>query len=85
MKKHINSIMMDHGQLLINLRDRWQAEKEYEDINDYLVAIQKSIPSAFKIYKRPFAIAVKHNGLAAKISLKAKNGFIHFQAVLIKA
>lgn len=42
--------------LLIYSRERWQDEKEYEDIADYLVEIQKAIPEAYKIYKRPFGV-----------------------------
>ena len=45
--------------ILFNLRNRWQCEKEYEDINDYLAIIQKSIPEAYKISKRPFSITCK--------------------------
>jgi hypothetical protein len=35
---------------------RWQDEKEYEDITDYLVAAKKVLPEAIKISKKPFAI-----------------------------
>jgi len=42
-----------------SLYERWQDEKEYEDIADYLTAIQKSIPQAYAITKRPFGIKCK--------------------------
>ena len=44
---------------IFNLYERWQDEKEYEDIADYLTAIQKSIPQAYAITKRPFGIKCK--------------------------
>jgi len=46
-------------ELLFSLWERWQDEKDYEDIQDYLQVIQKSLPNAYKITKRPFGIAVK--------------------------
>lgn len=49
----------ENADLLFNLYERWQEEKEYEDINDYLVAIQKTIPEAYKISKRPFGVTCK--------------------------
>ena len=67
---------------LFSLYERWQDEKEYEDIADYLVAIQKSVPQAYAMTKRPFGIKckgsdgnlhafIKRNG--SKIQLIAKN------------
>jgi hypothetical protein len=44
---------------LFNLYGRWQDEKEYEDIADYLAAIQKSIPQAYAITQKPFGIKCK--------------------------
>jgi hypothetical protein len=47
--------------LIINLRDRWQDEKEYEDFSDYIARIKKAIPSDFEVLKvtKAFAITVK--------------------------
>ena len=45
--------------LIFGLYERWQDEYEYEDINDYLKVIQKSLPEAFKIHKNPFGITAK--------------------------
>lgn len=44
---------------LFYLRNRWQDEKEYEDINEYLTAFQKHVPEAYKISKRPFGVTCK--------------------------
>ena len=42
--------------LLFSLYDRWQEEKLYEDLSDYLVAIQKVIPEASEIKSTPFQV-----------------------------
>lgn len=63
----------DIGDLLFELRERWDCEKEYEDIEDYLKVIQKSIPEAFKIYKRPFGIDCKCSDGILNISVKVIN------------
>ena len=42
--------------LLFSLYDRWQEEKLYEDLTDYLVAIQKVIPEASEIKSTPFQV-----------------------------
>jgi len=46
----------DHLDFLEYLYVRWQDEKQYEDIADYLKAMQERVPQAFKITKDPFAI-----------------------------
>ena len=51
-----NKINDKNADLLFYLRERWQDEKKYEDINDYLHRIQQDIPEAYKITKRPFGI-----------------------------
>lgn len=52
-------INKDNADLLCDLWERWQDEKEYEDIQDYLTVIQKHIPEAYKITKRPFGVHCK--------------------------
>lgn len=42
--------------LLFSLYERWQEEKLYEDLSDYLVAIQKVIPEASKLTSTPFRV-----------------------------
>lgn len=46
----------DTVELLYNLYERWQMEKDYEDIQDYLLVIQKTIPEAYAITQRPFGV-----------------------------
>lgn len=43
--------------VLVYLYERWQDEKEYEDIGEYLQVIKQYIPEATKMYKRPFGVA----------------------------
>lgn len=61
---------------LCNLYERWQDEKEYEDINDYLTVIQKHIPEAKTISKRPFGITCECDDGKIKISVKVKGNYL---------
>ena len=54
------------------LRDRWVEEGEYESIDEYLKAIQKSIPEAYKVYKKPFGFKVKCTDGDVKVSVKVR-------------
>lgn len=47
------------GELLKSLFDRWQDEWMYEDLNDYLKAIQKIEPRAFEMLEYPFGVKIK--------------------------
>jgi len=47
------------SEFFFNLYERWQDEHEYEDKTDYLSALQKHIPEAYAITKRPFGIKCK--------------------------
>ena len=42
--------------LLSDLYERWQEEYLYEDLSDYLAAIQKVIPEASKLTSTPFQV-----------------------------
>ena len=44
---------------ILNLSQRWLDEQDYEDINEYLQVIQKQIPQAYKMSKRPFGVTCK--------------------------
>ena len=54
----VDQIDKEHGDFLFHLFERWLDEYKYEDINDYLAAIQKRIPRAFRINKG-FKICVR--------------------------
>ena len=64
------------AELLFNLWGRWQDEHEYEDINDYLEAIQKHIPQAYAITKRPFGIKCKADDGNLYITAKIKGKYL---------
>ena len=66
--------------LIFYLYERWQDEKEYEDTNDYLKAIQKEIPQAYKIHKRPFGITCKCANGNIQISVKAERTYLKLVA-----
>lgn len=60
------------------LWSRWLDEREYEDIRDYLTAVQKFLPSAFKITKRPFGFSVKCSDGVLKLTVKGKGNQLVF-------
>lgn len=55
MKTLFEEINTTHVDNLLYLRERWEDESQYEDINDYLDAIKKSIPCASEISGHPFS------------------------------
>lgn len=70
----------ENSNLLFELRERWADEGEYEDINEYLAVIQKCIPEAFKIYKRPFGIDCKADDGILNVSVKVKGHYLQLDA-----
>ena len=56
---------------LFNAYMRYQDEKEYEDINDYLEVFKKYDKSIKKMSKRPFGIVFENKLLKGKIIIKA--------------
>lgn len=47
--KEVHEAANQHIGRLLYLVERWDNEKEYEDIQDYLKDVQKRIPEAYKI------------------------------------
>jgi len=68
------------AEFLFYLRERWSDESEYEDINEYLTAIQKSIPEAFKIYKRPFGFDCKADDGILNVSIVVQGNYLKLKA-----
>lgn len=66
----------EDANFLFYLWERWQDEKEYEDIQEYLKAIQKSIPEAFKITKRPFGIVCECDDGQMHIQIKRQGNYL---------
>ena len=71
----------EHGaaKFIMYLWERWQDEREYEDINDYLAAVKKHVPSAYKMTKRPFGFAAKCDDGELKVAVKCRGKYIHFE------
>ena len=66
--------------LIFYLYERWQDEKEYEDIEDYLKAIQNKAPEAFKIHKRPFGFTAKCEDGNIQITVKNERSYLVLKA-----
>ena len=60
---------------ILDLYIRYQYEKEYEDIKDYLKAIQKQLPEATKIVSRPFTVKCELPDGEFKIIVKTVKGY----------
>lgn len=58
------------------LYERWQDEREYEDINDYLENIKTLVPEAYKIHKRPFGITCRCSDGDIRIFCKVKGKYL---------
>ena len=71
--KNVND---NYADLFFNLWSRWQDEKEYEDIQDYLAVIQKYIPEAYKITKRPFGVHCKCDDGNIHIQVKRNGNYL---------
>ena len=60
-------------------------EKDYEDINDYLKVIQKSIPEAYRMTKRPFGVVCRCDDCDLSIYIKKEGKYLKmFGKKLIK-
>ena len=69
-------INKENADLLCDLWERWQDEKEYEDIQDYLEVIQKHIPEAYKITKRPFGVHCKCDDGEIHVQVKREGNYL---------
>ena len=74
----------ENADLLFYLRERWQDEREYEDINDYLHRIQQDIPEAYKITKRPFSIVCRCSDADLSVSVVSKGRYLQLVQKAIK-
>ena len=75
----------------INLYDRWQDEREYEDFNEYVKVMQKAVEKVVgsvtnvKGMKRPFGISFKlADGRNVKLILKFKGRYCNMAASVTK-
>ena len=65
------------------LRDRWADEHEYEDIKDYLKAVQNRVPSAYKMTKRPFGFLCDCEDGILKISVKVNGRYVSLSGEMV--
>lgn len=84
MKEFWKNVNDNHADMLFNLWCRWQDEKEYEDIQDYLIVIQNHIPEAFKITKRPFGIHCKCDDGIIHVQLKCQGNHVKMCGKTVK-
>ena len=80
--KNVNE---NHTEFLCYLWERWQDEKEYEDIQDYLTAIQARIPEAYKMTKRPFGVHCKCDDGSIHIQIKRSGNYLKVFGKMNKA
>ena len=66
----------DSANTIFYLYERWQDEKEYEDIKDYLAVVQKSVPGAYKMTRRPFGFKAKCEDGELAVSVKLDGRYI---------
>lgn len=54
-KEFVTDFEKNHMDTFIYLYERWQDEKEYEDFEEYVQAMRKSIPALVDMTATPFA------------------------------
>ena len=59
---------------LAYLHSRWEDESEYEDIADYLTAMQKVLPTATKMTTEPFGVIYTQGKETFHATIKEVNG-----------
>lgn len=71
--QHVVNVL---GDFLFDLYERWQDEKEYEDIADYGKAIAKSLPAGFEfvaISKRPWGFTFRKDASTWQIAVTSRS------------
>jgi predicted transcriptional regulator len=77
-KAIIEMINGDVATTLLNLKERWDDEKEYEDWANYVKVLRKLTPKGFKFVKagkRPFAITMAAAGNNYRLFVKVKKSY----------
>jgi hypothetical protein len=68
--EEVIEVTRTHMKFLISLFERWQDEKEYEDIEDYRVAARDRMDIAvLKCFKEPFGFYLPHRTGAVKLTM----------------
>jgi hypothetical protein len=79
-RENIRNVVNNLGtiQKFHNLYERWQDEKDYEDFNEYVAAMMKSMPTGAKLIKgtkRPFGVTFNYGGNTVQVALKLEKGY----------
>lgn len=79
-RENISNVLNNLGttQKFLNLYERWQDEKDYEDFNEYVTAMMKSMPTGAKLIKgtkRPFGVSFNYGGNTVHVALKLEKGY----------
>jgi hypothetical protein len=82
----VRAILKKTDETVMNLRERWADEKEYEDINDYKDVIQTLIPEypILKMTKVPFGFVVPIQGKRVHFTVFIKGNQIGTRAKLVR-
>jgi hypothetical protein len=72
-KQFAESLTAEQCETLFDLAERWMDERGHEDIDEYLTVIERQIPEAFAITKRPFGVNCKADDGNVKVDV-LKNG-----------
>ena len=67
----------ENGRFICYLAERWHDEHEYEDIGEYLKTIQRYIPEAYKMTKRPFGFKAKGDDGEIHVYAKMNGKYIN--------
>ena len=84
-RDNIRNVVKNLGtaQKFLNLYERWQDEKDYEDFNEYVAAMMKSMPNEAKLIKgtkRPFGVIFNYGGNTVQVALKLEKGYCQLVA-----
>lgn len=71
-----NLINQNLSGLMFNLHNRWQSEKEHEDITDYLKVIKEYVPDAYAMTSKPFGVKVLCNDGILIVSVIKKGSYL---------
>lgn len=75
-----DGILKEHQDFIGGLYARWLDEKEYEDIQDYLAAIRKRLPTAFQIKKRPFTVLFHADDCDLEMRVAVRGNYVSLTA-----
>jgi hypothetical protein len=84
-RENIRNVVKNLGtaQKFLNLYERWQDEKDYEDFNEYVTAMMKSMPTGAKLIKgtkRPFGVFFNYGGNTVLVAIEIEKGYCQLVA-----